>query len=112
MISPTNWNNVPFRDATAWADFVGTHWLWHRAVAEHVRRTTGVSYRVYPIGDGGGSQWLYAVQRTYENAFAALGLSPPSDLSSYDLNDPEEFASYTFLLSQTASRLREAAGVN
>lgn len=112
MIAPQMWSNLPFGNRTAWRDFVGTHWLWHRAVAEQVRRTTGIGYRVYPIGDGYGSAWLDAVQQTYTNAAAALGLSPPGDLRSYDLSRAEDFASWTFLLSNEAERIRQAAGVN
>lgn len=112
MVDPSLWSNVPFRNPTAWADFVGQHWLWHRALAEHVTRTTGASYRVLPIGDGGGALWLQAVQATYVNACVALGLEPPSDFTSYDLSQAEDFASWTFLVSQTASRLRETAGFN
>lgn len=111
-VDPALWSNVPFQNRTAWVDFVGQHWLWHRNLAEFVRRGTGVSYRVYPIGDGGGSLWLRAVQETYVNASVALGVAPPSDLASYDLSEASDFSSWTFLVSQQASRLREAAGFN
>lgn len=112
MIDPAVWSNVPFENRTAWIDFVGSHWLYHRALAEHVARTFAVTYRVYPIGDPGADAWLHAVQETYTNACTALGVSPPGDLSGYDLTDAEDFASFTFLISQTARRLRQAAGLN
>lgn len=111
-VDPSNWSNVPHKNRTAWADFIGTHWLWHRNLAQHVTVTLGTSYRVYPIGDGGGPIWLHAVQDTYVNACTALGIAPPSDLSGFDLEDAEDFASWTFLVSQTATRLRDAAAFN
>lgn len=111
-IDPSLWGNIPFGNRTAWTDFVGQHWLWHRSLAEFVRRGTGTSYRVLPIGDGGGTRWQQAVQETYVNASFALGVAPPNDLASYELSRPEDFASWTFLLAQQASRLREAAGFN
>lgn len=111
-VDPSLWSNVPYRNPTAWRDFVGTHYLWHRSLSEHVARTLGVSYRVPPIGDGGGAVWLQAVQQTYVNASQALGLAPPADLSSYDLREPDQFASWTFLVSQSARRLRVAGGLS
>lgn len=112
MIDPSVFSNVPFKNPTAWSDFVGTHWLYHRALAEHVTRTTGAAYRVYPIGDGGSDVWQHAVEQTYVNACNALGVSGPGELAGFDLTDENDFASFTFLISQTLRRLREAAGLN
>lgn len=112
-VDPSVWSNVPFKNPTAWTDFVGTHYLYHVGLAQHVTLTTGETYRVYPIGDaGGGDVWQHAVQETYLNACRALGVSPPGELADFDLNDENDFASFTFLISQTARRLREAAGFN
>ena len=112
MIDPSVFNNVPFRNPTAWKDFVGTHYLWWRALNEQIFALTGTAIREYPIGDGGGAEWLQAVQAQYVDASAALGLSPPPDLSSYDLTKAPEYASWTFLVSQAATRLRAAAGLS
>lgn len=113
MIDPSLWNNVPFKNRTAWKDFVGTHWLyWQQGLAPAIFDLTGITIRLYPIGDGGGSDWLQAVQQQYLAGSDALGLNPPPDLSSYDLSKEEEYASWTFLLAQTAQSLRIAAGVN
>ena len=113
MIDPALFSNVPFRNATAWTDFTGTLWLYLRALAEHVGRNQGVTIRVQPIGDGDGrSRWLQAVQETLVSASLALQIAPPNDLSSYDLSEPEQFASWTFLVSQQCSRMREAAGIS
>jgi hypothetical protein len=112
MIDPSLWNNVPFKNPTAWRDFVGTHWLyWQQGLAPAIFDLTGLTVRLYPIGDGGGGQWLQAVQAQYVAGAAALGAEPPPDLSSYDLSNAEDFASWTFLLAQSAQRLRIAAGL-
>lgn len=111
-IDPRFFANIPFRNPTAWTDFLGTFDLWHRALAQQVFLTTGNVYRVYPLGDGGGEEWLAAVQATYVGAAKALGLPPPPDLQSYDLSQPGDFASWTFIVSEASRSLRAAAGLN
>lgn len=110
-VDPSNWASVPYGNRNAFRDFVGTHYLWHRALADQIFIVTGSTVVLLPIGDGGGSEWLLAVQRQYESECAALGLAAPPDLSSYDLSDPNDFASWTFLLSQQATILRTASGL-
>lgn len=111
MVDPRLWASVPHRNPNAWTDFTGTFYLWHRALAAKVAALTGISYKVYPIGTGGDDAWLHAVQRQYQNAAAALGIAPPPDLESYDLADPGDFASWTFIISQTSRTLALAAGL-
>lgn len=108
---PRMFASVPFDNKTAWLDFLGTHLLWHVSLAQQVRALTGNTYPVLPIGDGGGTEWLRAVQRTYQGAALALDVPGPPDLESYDLTKPEDHASWCFLVSQTAASLRLSAGL-
>jgi hypothetical protein len=105
------WASTPFNNPTAWSDFVGTHFLWWQTMKDQIASITGVSVRLYPIGHGGGSAWLNAVQKTYESACNALGIAPPADLESYQLSDPGDFASWCFTISQESRRLALASGL-
>lgn len=109
MIDARMFASIPFRNQTALVDFAGLHFLWHTALARHVADTLNVQYRVLPIGNVGGRPWLEAIQQQYVSASLALGVPPPPDLATYDLNDPVDFASWTWLVSQTAQVLQEAA---
>lgn len=111
MEDPRLWASTPFNNQTAWTDFVGRLDLYHRALARRVFAATGKTYRVYPLGDGGGRAWLEAVQSTYRNAAVALGVQAPPDLESYDLKQAGDFASWTFIISQETRRLALAAGL-
>ena len=113
MIDPRLWASIPFRNYTALQDFAGTHALWHQVLAEHSVRTFSIDpWRLYPIGSPAGKPWLEAVQAQYVAASRGLGAAPPPDLASFDLSDPVDFASWTWLLSQTAQGLREVAGLS
>ncbi len=112
MIDPKLFASIPFNNKTAWTDFLGQFALYHHALADRVGRTLGTSYRVYPLGDGGGPEWLGAVQQTHQNAAQALALSPPPDLQDYALDDASDFASWTFAISQDLTRLRIASGLS
>ena len=111
MIDPSAWASVPYGNKTALLDFFGTYDLWHKALAQQIFLTLGVNYRTYPLGDGGGPEWLHAVQAQNVNVAAALGLAPPPDLSTFDLSQPEDHASFFFAISQQSKLLRTAAGL-
>lgn len=106
------WASLPFRNQTAWVDFIGRLDLYHRVLAAQIHKTTGRTYRTYPLGNGGGTEWLHAVQKQYQNAANALGVPPVPDLESYDLSKAGDFQSWTFILSQTTRQLALAAGLN
>ena len=108
---PTLWASLPFKNPTAWKDFTGTLELYMRALAQRIHQTTGLSIRVLPLGEGGGSEWMAAVQAQFESAATALGIAAPGDLESYDLGRADQFASWTWTVSQEARRLRTAAGL-
>ncbi len=104
--------SVPFRDQTAFRDFAGTFYLYHRALADTVFRTTGKQYAVLPIGDGRGEQeWMRAVQQTHQNASLALGIASPPDLTSFDLSKEADHTAWFFALSNDLERLRLSAGL-
>lgn len=111
MIDTRMWASVPFKNPTAWVDFVGTHDLWWRVVSDRIVALTGAPIRTYPLGSGGGQVWLAAVQQQYTHAAEALGLEPPPDLQTYDLSEPGDFASWTWVISQTARQIALATGL-
>ena len=113
MIDPILLASVPHRNLTAFRDLTGTLEMMHRAIAQSAFGLTGTAYRVLPLGDGRGeASWLQALQQQHEAAALALGLQAPADLSSYDLTEPEQWASFTWILAQDLRRLRDAAGLN
>jgi len=85
--------------------------LFQHALAQATFQQTGNTYKAFPIGTPGGPEWLQAIQQTYQNASAALGLPPPPDLESYSLDEPADWSSWTFILSQTTASLQRAAGL-
>ena len=111
MVDVSLWASIPFRNPTAWLDFLGHHALWHRALAETVFRLNGATYRTYPLGDGGGIEWMHAHQQEHVGANQALSLGSPADLESYDLTDPEDFASWCFVHAQEHRVLRSEAEI-
>ncbi len=111
VVDPHHWSHLPFGDQTAFLDFAGTHALFHRALDVKIRSLGGAPYNYLPIGDGGGSEWLLAVQQAHAGAAAALLIPEPPDLTSYDLSDPDEFTTWTYLLALDDIRLRQAAGL-
>ena len=111
ILDPKLWASTPFNNRTALFDLAGQLELWLRAVAQRIATTTGRAIRTPALGTPGGPSWLQAIQATYIEAHDALGIAPPPDLASYDLNDPADFASWAWLLSQTSQTLRLAAGI-
>lgn len=112
MLDPILIASVPHRNLTAFRDLSGTIESMHRAIAQAAFGLTGTAYRILPLGDGrGDASWLQALQAQHEAAAQALSLTPPADLSSYDLREADQWASFTWVLSQDLIRLRDAAGV-
>ena len=112
MIDPRLFASVPFKNPTAWVDFTGTFFLYHRALVDRIFATTSQTIRLGNLGDGGGAPWLLALQRQHEAEAAALGLDSPPSFVDYDLRNAEDFASFMFLLSEDLVRLRQASGLS
>jgi len=112
MISARLFADTPFKDLTAFRDFAGTFYLYHRALQQQVLAVTGTNYRVMPLGDGRGEdEWLRAVQQTHAAAAHALGLVAPSDLTSFDMSREADHAAWFFAVSSDLERLRLQAGL-
>lgn len=106
------WSSTPFRNQTAWVDLTGQIQQFHIALAPKVFAMTGQNYALLPLGTTTRNPtWLGALQEQYTNASLALGLGPPPNLASYDLDDPTDFASWTFTLGQFSRRLAVTAGL-
>jgi hypothetical protein len=114
LIDPGLIGGTPFNNRTAFTDLVGTVYLYHAALAQTIARTTGVAVTLYPLGDGkiGDPFYLDALTKQHASEANALGLIGPPSFSEFDLRDPSEFASFTFLLGNDLERLRKAAGLN
>lgn len=111
MIDPIVWAALPFKNPTAWTDFVGTFGLWHRCLSPVIFTRTGKTYRTYPLGDGGATEWLQAHQQEDAGACAALGIAGPPDMRSFDLSRADDFASWTFIVANEHRRIAAAAGM-
>jgi len=113
MIDPALFASTPFNNRTARADLFGTLYIYHVNLARVIFRLTGKTVRVPPFGNGSaGQEELQAIQQMYVEEAAALGVAPPSDLASFDLDDPNDWASWTFTISETTRALRNAAGLS
>lgn len=110
-LDPALFASVPYGSATALLDFSGTLQLYMRNLTAQVFALTGISVREVPLGDPGGPQWLEAVQSQYVAIASALGVDAPPDLSSYDLAEPSDHASFFFQLAQETRALRNATGL-
>ncbi len=111
VVDPHSWSHLPFGDQTAFVDFLGQHALFHRSLDHTIRLLGGTPYNYLPIGDGGGEDWLLAVQQAHEGAATALVIAPPPDLTAYDLTDVDQFTTWSYLLALDDVRLRQAAGI-
>jgi len=111
MIDTRLWSSTPFNNPTAWTDLTGQIELFHHALARNIFALTGRSYAVLPLGTGRGKDWLAALQKQNADAAVALNTVPPPDLESYDLEQPGDFASWTFTVGQYSRRLAVDAGL-
>lgn len=111
VMDPSLWASTPYGNPTAMRDYFGLESFFHRELALRAIAVTGRAYRTYPLGDGGGAPWLFAHQQELVAACAAFGIAAPPDLSSYDLGEPEQFASFHFINSNLHRQLLTAAGL-
>ena len=114
MITDTRlWASTPFHNRTALLDLLGQVKLFHSALAEHVARAFDVSYALYPIGSPSNenAQWMDAIYQQCRAVARALGLPPPPDLSTYDLEDEGDWAAWTYELSNYHRALSIASGL-
>lgn len=111
VMDPALFASVPFGSRTALQDFAGSLELLNRALADQIFALTGTAIALRPVGTPAGFDWLLSIQKTMESASIALGLGSPPDLSSFDLREEEDHASFFFSLAQEYGVLRRAAGL-
>lgn len=109
IADPQSWKLLPFRDLTAWIDWLGQHDLQHRQFAASIRAKTSKGFAILPLGDGGhdyslggtdqapSPEWHQAHQLVHQGETTALSIAAPPDFTAYDLNDPNDFATYCYL---------------
>lgn len=113
MLSPSLLGSTPFNNRTALVDLAGTIDLYHQALCETISRNFGVPVVKYPLGSGRGEpEWLDALTKQHAAEANAMSLAGPPSFSEFDLKDPAEFASFTFLLANDLERLRRVAGLS
>jgi hypothetical protein len=110
IVDPHSWEVLVFGDQTAWQDFLGAHSLWHHQLADTIRSLGGTAYPTLPLGDGGGEEWHFAHQQHHDGAADALLIDFGPDLRSYNLTEPQEFASWCWVHAQESIRLRRIIG--
>jgi hypothetical protein len=114
MLAPSLLASTPFRNRTAFNDMVGILALYHAALAQTIARNTGTGVKLLPIGNanGGDAAWLDALTKQTQSETDALGIAGPGSYSEFDLRDPSEFASFTFIVAEDLERIRKAAGLS
>lgn len=111
ILDPRTWEVLPFGDETSFIDFLGHHELQHREFASVIRAAGKASYPLLPLGDGGGTEWHQAHQLVHEGETTSLGIASPTDFTAYDLDDPNDFATWTFLHAQQHVTIRTQLGI-
>lgn len=112
IVDPRGWQMLPFKDETAFIDFIGSHELQHRAFNDYIRQVlAGPTYPVLPLGDFSGDDWHQAHQLVHDGTAFSLGIDASPDFRSYDFSDADQWASYHWLHALEHVRIREAAGL-
>lgn len=135
IFDPESWKRLAHGDADAWMDFAGTQALQHTAFDVAIRALGGVAYPILPLGSPARGTWLLgpdpeedperrrllaiypdddwhsAHQLRHDGEARALLIAEAPDLLSYDLTDPDQFATYTYLHAAEHIRLRQAIGI-
>lgn len=75
-----------------WESFLLDHNIQHDAIYSALSQQ-GKFFSKFPIKDAekGDTDWLNNHQSEHEGIFSALGLTGVSDLSTFDLNNQEQF---------------------
>lgn len=111
IIDPHSFEVLPFGDQTAWIDFLGVHELQHREFASAIRAAGKASYPLLPLGDGGGDEWHQAHQLVHQGETSSLGIASSPDFTAYDLDDANDFATWTFLHALQHVTIRKQLGL-
>jgi hypothetical protein len=116
MLDPSLLAGTPFKSGTAFLDLIGTLTLMYGQIMQGAIVNAIIAGSTFPTRvtlDAGEphADLLSAIHNQHVSLARALGIDAPPDLQSFDLNDPTDFAAWTFLLSADLTRLRDAAGV-
>jgi len=111
MVNPTLWSQLPFGDLPAWQAFLGDHARAHALIFAQAVALSRPVYETYPLGDGGGTEWLTAHHLEHRAICHSLGISPPPDLASYRLDDPEQWSDWMQAHADEHVRVQSAAGI-
>jgi hypothetical protein len=110
VVDPILWASLPFRNRTAFLDFLGDHAIWHHVTADVIFRDTGTAYKTFPLG-GYGAGWHRAHQQEHQQIHLALGLAPPPDMENYSLAEEGPFTTWSYIHAQDHRLIRAAAGI-
>lgn len=105
LVSPLLWQSQPTKDETAWQGFLGDHDQWHQLLAKLTKT------QWLPLDDLKTSYGLSTHQRMHDAVANALGIPSAGDISSFNLDDPDQFISFMYLNSIDHQRLRLVLGV-
>jgi hypothetical protein len=112
MISPQLWEEIPFGDVHAWQAFLGDHARMHSLTYYQAVQQGKPKWNTYPLGDGGGVEWLCAHYQEHLAINSSYGLTPPPDLASYNLKDPEQFLDWMEAHGEEHVRINQAANIS
>ena len=111
IVDPHSFEVLPYGDRTAWIDFLGQHELQHREFASAIRAAGKASYPLLPLGDGGGDEWHQAHQLVHQGETSSLGIASSPDFTAYDLDDANDFSTWTFLHALQHVTIRKQLGL-
>ena len=99
-------------DEAAWLDFMGAHEIRHKVIADAVA-AAGKQTQSFPLADHSKAdpQWLYDHYQMHIGLTVALGLPPPPDLASMDLENHSQFSDWLLLHSQVHDLVDAALGL-
>jgi len=127
-IDPLSWARLQHGDETSFIDFLGHHELQHREFDVLIRRLGGAPFASLPLAPAPLDTWLLGEEQetpsfypglswhqihqvVHEGEASSLLIASPPDFTSYDLNDPDELATWAFTHSLEHVRLRQALGI-
>lgn len=136
IFDPESWKRLLHGDQSTWEDFGGHHALQHIQFDKALRALGGPAYPVLPLGSPTrttflgdplededdpeqarlvrlypDAAWHDAHQMSHDGAYGSLLLGVAPDFRSYDLVDPDQFASWSFLHAADHVLLRQAIGL-
>lgn len=110
-MDPRLWWHIPYGDVDGWAAFLSEHAAQHTLIHMTLIQANRPQYQAFPLADGGGPEWLWANWLEHQSVCIALGLPAPSDLSSYDISEQDQYIEWMKEHADDHLRINRASGI-